>query len=295
MTTLISNDSFFSAHSLNNFLSGKEAIQEILHSPPVLRQERLWSNTEEFSYFITGYILTIGSFFLQVLCMTDLAKTVWVESRHLLANGAALKAEKVFQEKLLVNSINTHRVDTADYFLQPPAPTSLLTIHAPGSLRFFHRDGICRGMCHWFIHLYFLAREKISDSHQLMVAIGKQFELGAPSQAAFLHSLDFPSLLDLLKLDTQNDFLKISTKDKTNEQIVQEIYACPPGVYGIYTSTHQMVYIKCDLVNQFLFDPKQGVIQISSIDVLHNSMQHYLEMHNPQQEILLDRYRGTLS
>ncbi|MBS0604186.1 MAG: hypothetical protein JSS60_04000 [Verrucomicrobia bacterium] len=293
--TTFQADSFLNPTSLHRFLSGDSEALDIVRTPQASSLGRTWNDdswldTDELYYLATNFFLTIGSYILHAVCMYDLSKRVWVESRHAMANATAIKTAKVFRENLLSESINTHRIDTADYFLQPPARTTLATHPTAGSLRFFHQDGICRGMCHWFIHLYFKTRGRITDSDHHMAAIGKQFEQGASRQAAFLHSLDFPPMLDLLGLNVQTDLAKISTTGKTEERIIKEIQVRPPGVYGLYTTTHQLVYIKLDLDRQYLFDPNKGVVKVTSPDLFKKAMERYFETHDHTKEILLDRY-----
>jgi hypothetical protein len=210
-------------------------------------------------------------------------------SEHAMTDAAAIKAQKVFRENLLSRSTNSHRLDTSDYYLQSPLRIPFALINS-SSLNFFHRDGICRGMCLWFIFLYFKTQGRFTDSMQHVRAVGQQFEQGAARQPAFLQSLALSPLYNLLKLNVQQDNSKISVAGKTQEQILCEIQRRPPGVYSIYTSSHQVVYIKIDDNEQYLFDPNIGCIRIGSTPLFKNAMERYLESHNNERDILIDRY-----
>ena len=211
-------------------------------------------------------------------------------SRHAMANATTIKVHKIFQENLLSRSINTHREDTSDYYLQHPLRIPFITHPTPTSLNFFHKEGLCRGMCHWFIFLYFKTQAHFTDPDQHVHAVGQQFEKGAARQPAFLHSLTLPSVYDLLRLDVHQDNSRMSVVGKTIEQILHEFQCRIPGVYGIYTSSHQVVYIKVDDAHQYLFDPKTGCIKISSLELFKNAMKHYLESHDNTKDLSIDKY-----
>ena len=296
-TQTIPSDFLSSPTHLNRFVSGDEEKKSILRSflsSTSSIQGRTWSNSpidfDELYYLASGYFLTLASYLLYAVCLSDLSKKVWVKSRHTINNALIIKTNKVFQDHLLAKSVNTHRLDSSGYFLRSPAKTDLATHPTPNTLNFFHKEGICRGMCHWFVHLYFKTSASITNTDQHLKAVGKQFEQGAPAQAAFLHSLDLPPIYKLLALKVQMDHSKISTQAKSENQIIVEFQKRPPGVYGIYTSTHQVVYIKVDELRQYLFDPNIGVVKITSPDLLKNAMQRYLETHDSSKEISIDLY-----
>ena len=222
--------------------------------------------------------------------MTGLSKKVWVQSRHVLSDATAIKTSQIFQANLLAKSVNTHRMDTADYFLRAPEKTTLETHPTPETLNFFHRDGICRGMCHWFVHLYFKTRGRLPDIEQHLKAIGQQFEQGASRQSAFLHALGFTPVYDLLHLNVRTDYSQISVTDNTEDQIITKLQLRPPGVYGIYTSTHQVVYIKLSESQQYLFDPNTGVVKVDSSLLFKKAMERYFETHDQTKKIYVDIY-----
>ena len=273
--------------SVAQFLSGEQAAAEIINSPAPSTPPK---NSDEFQSLVSGYLLTVTYFFLRLFCCTDLARKVWVQSRHALDDAAAIKTQKVFQEHLLTRSINTHRKDTEDFYLQPSAPPSF-TDKITESLNYFHDNGMCRGMCYWFVHLYFKTKSSFSDPEQHLQAVARQFEQGAPRQAAFLQSIkDLPFLYSLLKLNLEEDVVKIKVEGKKTEEILQEMQPPHPGVYGIYTSSHQVMYFKLDDNREYLFEPMIGCVKISSPELFKNAMERYLETHDKKKEIILDSY-----
>ena len=281
-----------SPSALNRFLSGNDEIAAMAQTVHTAKaQGRSWGpDLDQAYYWITGYFLTVGSYLLSALCMGNLSKRVWVQSRHALQYGEVLKAENLFQHHLLAKSINTHRLDSASQYLLPPLTTTLSTHPTSGQLNLFHSWGVCRGMSYWFIHLYFKTRSSFSNADLQLAAVGKQFEQGAPQQAVLLHALDPSSVYDLLRLGVREDYSKISPHGKTEEQIIGSIRSNPPGIYGIYTSSHQVVYIKVDASREYLFDPKVGIIKISTAALFKTAMEDGLQSHNTVKEILIDQY-----
>lgn len=285
--------------SVTQFLSGEQEADEIVRSSPLApsltsplhRHSWAWIDAKELYYLFSSFVLTVASCVLQAVCLTDLHKKTWVMSCHAMADATAIKAQKVFQANLLSRSINAHRKDTSDYFLQQPVRTSFATPPDSTSLNSFHKDGLCRGMCFWFIYLYFKTQGSFTDPEQHVRAIGQQFEQGAPRQAAFLHSLMvLPSLYDLLRLNVREENSKFKVAETTPEQIFHEFQSRAPGVYGIYTPSHQVVYIKVDDDRQYLFDPNTGCIKITSDKLFKNAMESYFETHDSRQDIFIDKY-----
>jgi hypothetical protein len=288
----LQTDFLRSQASINQFISGQAEVAAILRTPsPATRtKEPTGSTLNKVRYFASGFFLTIASYLLHLLCMNKLSKRVWVESRHAIKNATTVKTDALFQQTFLAKSINTHRLDTADFFLLPPKKTTFATHPTPGMLNLFHEDGVCRGMCHWFVYLYFKTRDRMPDTDQHLRAVGQQFAQGAPRQAAFLQSLDFPPIYDLLRLQVGTDDSKISTTNKTEDKIISEFQHRNPGVYGIYTSSHQVIYIKISELKQYLFDPNEGVMKIASPLLFKKAMARYFESHDNTKDIYVDLY-----
>lgn len=288
-----------SAQSAGQFLNGQRAADEIRRYTPAASTTTAhgrnwnssWIDRDEFYSIFWGFALTVASYLLHGLCFRDFSKKVWVMSRHAIDNGMAIKTQKIFQENLLSRSINTHRLDTADYFLQPTMRVPFDTIPNSG-LQFFQEEGVCRGMCFWFVYLYFKTRGQFADVEQHLRAVGQQFAQGAPCEAAFLQSLnpEKPAFNDLLGLTVHWDYSKIRTTGKTIEQIRREFYLRPPGLYGIYTSSHDLIYIKIDENREYLFEPNKGVIRLASTELFKKAMERYFESHDNSIDIVIDKY-----
>lgn len=291
--TTFSPDILQNPTTLARFLSGKEeaaAVVQAGHSTLagrwVVTEPSCW---QEMYLSLSSLVLMIASYALQTLCMTDLSKRAWVLSRHQSAQMRVLETQKIFQNNVISRSINTHQIDTADFYLQHPLSTNLPRTEA-ARIPFFYSWGICHGMCHWFIHLFFKTYGHFPNAEQHLCALSTQFEQGAPRQAAFLQAPEvFSSIADLLKLDVQKDYKLIDPRVSTHEQIIRGIQSCEPGVYGIYAGNHQVAYIKY-ADKQFLFDPNRGVIKVDSPDLFLKAMESYLKVQDHGLDILIDRY-----
>jgi hypothetical protein len=281
------------AAATSPFLYPHRTIAQFLseESPPAVTTEKgPETDWDALHLWATGIFLTLKSYFLHLTGMTDLSKRVWVESRHILASSSELKTTQVFQKNLLAKSINTHRLDSDAYYLRPTEKTRLETSPVAGSLQFFHDRGMCRGMCHWFAHLYFKTLGKPGDREEHIKGVGRQFEIGAPRQAAFLNSLQLSPLYTYLGIENRPDHSKLTVQGKTQSELIAAIQLRFPGVYGIYTSTHQLLYLKVDEARQYLFDPNVGVIRIDSPALFETAMQPYFATHDPVKEIHIDLY-----
>lgn len=278
---------------LHQFISGQEESLEILlaaRSPASSTTHgRTWNDRGTFCSDLKGFFLMVTSYVLQALSLTDLSRKAWVASRHAIHCATVAKTHRVFQNSLLSGSVNTHRADTEDFFLSRPMQTTLAT-PTPGTLHFFHKGGICRGMCHWFIHLYFKTQASFSDPEVCIRSVGQHFTLGASRQAAFLQSLDLSVVYDLLHLTVREDDSTLRTLATSEDQIIAEFQRRPPGVYGIYIASHQLVHVKIDESRQYLFDPNQGVIKVESASLFKKAMEEYFASHDSSHDIHIDLY-----
>ncbi len=296
-TTSFDPSVLLSPESVAHFLNGEQAAAEILRYTPATTSTSLgrtwnssWIDLDDIYYLFYGAALTVASYALHMVCLRDLSKKTWVMSQHAFTDATAIKTQKVFQANLLSRAINAHRMDTADYFLQRSLRIPFPTHPNVASVDFFHQDGVCRGMCHWFVFLYFKTRAQFTHSEDHIRALGQQFAKGAPREAAFLQSLTLPPAYDLLHLQLRQDYSRISPGGKTIDQIAREFQCRLPGVYGIYTSTHQVVYIKINDNVEYLFDPNEGCIKIGSTELFKKAMERYFETHDNTKEIFVDAY-----
>jgi hypothetical protein len=296
--------------SLMRFLSGEDevrAIQSILTNNQNSAVSALYADRWDVAYlpdfkeiyhYLYASLLTLISCALSTMCMRDFSNRVWVLSKHEYSEAEILKTQRVFQGHFLASSINTHRLDTADFYLQSPIQVTLPGQNTTRQMEFFQDKGICRGMCYWFAFLFFKTLDRATDPQEYIRAIGKQFEQGAPMQAAFLQAISSShSPLDpafnsafygLLNLHAQQDYLRIDPRSQTPEQIVEQLQNCGPGVYGLYIGMHQMLYIKwLGTQHQFLFDPSRGVFKVDSPALFKEAIGRHLQNANV---MLIDRY-----
>jgi hypothetical protein len=275
--------------SLRHFLSSQTEEAEILRGGKV---QAVYGGCcpliEECYYLFCEVVLTIGSHLLHLCGMTDLSKRAWVLSRHAIYDATAMKTHRVFQENFLIKSANTHRLCDESAYLQPATKTHLPTYPVPGMVQWFHSRGVCRGMCLWFVYLYLKTGPKFCDVEQHLRAVGEQFKDGAPVQSVLLQSLQTRPAHELLHLRAQES--QIATRGQTEDQILSQLQARPPGAYGIYTSCHQVVYIKVDSSRQFLFEPNKGTLKLPSPLLFKQAMEGCLSSHNRSAPLIVDRY-----
>jgi hypothetical protein len=286
--TTFNPDILQSRETLARFLSGSDAVQEIVSAGPPARLNDRWDACIlEFAHIAAGTFLTAVSYLLHAICLSDLSKRAWVISRHELSNASIIRTQQVFQQNLLVRSVNTYRKDTADYYLQPSLKAALPTGEA--EVKAFNHLGLCRGMCFWFLQLYFKTQGRFANEEARITAVGRQFENGASRQAAFLHAVPVETLCDLLGTFNFREHAKISTQNRTYDQIIQEFQNCPQGIYGMYFSDHMMLYIR-GTAQDFLFNPSNGSLKIASQHLFKKALEDYFENHDHNREIILDCY-----
>ncbi len=268
-----------SRDAYQRFLTGDADAAALKPGPHNLAHR--WDVTDfevkEVCHWVKTLFLTAVSYLLRGLCLTSLSNRVWVLSRHELAEAQFAKAAQAFQDNLITRSINTYREEDADFYLQ-----------LPDSIK-FQPLGLCRGMCYWYMHLLFKTQLKFVDRVEHLRAVGDLFAHGAPIQAALLHALPTDeSLYQLAKLDVEEEYATIPTKNRSHEALIGDLNRLDPGKYFIYTSNHVVVFIK--MANQqFIFDPSTGTINVTSPLLFQNAMSFYFDLHDQKQEIFIDR------
>jgi hypothetical protein len=139
-------------------------------------------------------------------------------------------------------------------------------------VKFNHQNGICRGMCDWFMYLYLNTKEQFSDPRSHMCMLGKQFKNGGGQEPTFLQSINIKKgkLLGL-KVGTQNvgspskclhKWATVEWNSRKSE-MVQQLQNIPPGVYSTWVPRHATAYIKIHDSLGFFFDPNHGITEIN--------------------------------
>lgn len=210
---------------------------------------------------------------------SSLARRVELINLHFNTAKHQLVAVKTHNAALLSLSRNCHQLGSSEIYLQPPLPCSSVqdegiralanTDKSEFYIDFFHKKGVCRGMCFWFVYLYFATAAEFSDPIAHITSVAKQFETGAPAPAALLqslHSIESP-LLSLLGEAKQVSFISFK-----NDRDSFAKY--PPGVYSIGLGTHRINYIKISEKEAVLFDPNMGAWRIRGDDQATRSHQY---------------------
>jgi len=209
-------------------------------------------------------ILAYGIQLCQDLGLRSLSLRIQLIYLHNKTSSLHLQALKTHRTSLLCFCKNLPHLSTADIYLHQPIPKK--TIHdgkiikllqpytGEEEIQFFHQTGTCRGMCYWFIHLYFKARDKFKSSSQLIRAISDQFKDGAPRPATLLQSICATEKILGLVGTTQTFYLKDFTLLK------EALKKNPPGIYSIGLGKHRINYIKTSSEKAYIFDPNIGTV-----------------------------------
>ena len=210
-----------------------------------------------------------------------LARRIRVLESYLSSTKNHLAVAKISQVALLSLSRNCHQPGSSDIYLQPSIPTSsllnenikALTWKDVPDIDFYHKKGICRGMCFWFIYLYFATRNKFTDPMAHITAVAKQFEEGAPSPAALLQSLeDIDQLIPF-----EGDVSQVSLDEfKSKPEVFTKF---PVGLYTIGFDLHRINYIKISESKSVIFDPNIGTGQMLQAQA-HAYIGRLAQMHS---------------
>ncbi|MBS0605371.1 MAG: hypothetical protein JSR57_00350 [Verrucomicrobia bacterium] len=298
-----------SATSLRAYLSGQEAIDQINRqaaSPLSSASSKLNDRWEVFKWEVDSTFQDIIALFLKsVTCLlnsigaTDLAKRCHVASRHAMASTLYLTHFYEMGDRFLMASLNSHRTDTDDLYLQSsiePGAHPTFEIHdiddRNQGIHFFHRNGICRGMANWFLYLYFKTQAQFTNPDEHIKAVTKQFEAGAPREASLLHSLNEEATTQVLNLGRQLDLLHCDPIRQTDRQIAEEFCALPPGAYAVYSSSHRVNWINLGNGRGYFYNPSFGSDRIDGIEDLTKCVKEFVKTHHVTEttpHLLIDR------
>lgn len=293
-----------SYRTLEPFFHGEKAIRQIenlsLQGPCEPYGRHLLQNTWNIKILtLSGEIKRILSVFVDGIAKFFLGLELYrsaisckVMSAHLQYNSAILKTFTVFKEQLLCPCINAHRLDSADFYTTSPLKLAAISdpavrqiIDPPKEMRalyFYHDRGLCRGVSTWFIYLFLSTHSFFYEPRSHVIAVAKQFEMGASKEASLLQSL----------AHTEKDLLHLHCKEKLHELSSSELNKIPgkllfllkelsPNVYAINSATHRIVYIKLSNSQGFIFDPNVGALEFSGEGHIADVFDYVYRMHSP--------------
>ncbi len=308
-TTVFSAQVLNSVDNLRAYMAGAEAIDQInqLSQTPIPSAASKLSGRwdvvclEIQSTFLDIYaiFLTATSWVLYGIGATDLYKRCHLASRHAMSSTLFLHHYHRYQERFLVQSLATHRLDTSDLYLHPSLPAGQGGPFEIRDLRgnplgadFYHAKGICRGMANWFFFLYYQTQGQFTSSDEHIKAVTKQFEEGAPPQAALLHTLNEEASAQLLNLQPELNVHHCDPIRQTDRQIAEDLCRLPPGTYALYSSTHRVNWIYSGNGQGYFFNPAYGSVKVNQVEDLVPSVEELVKTHvaNPQiPHLMVDR------
>lgn len=219
----------------------------------------------------------------------NFTKKIQVKIKHKMFQHRTHYYKNLFKEHLLTRSFNGHQPENSDFYLHPNVglrvrkfENNQCKFSSYSQKRFLMLDGICKGMCDWFTHLYFKTLPYYSTPDVHLQSIAKLFENGAPRQAEILQLFgwaedelrNFILGLEIKKGDRVllNDKTLLSIKnlkeDKTNPSLF--IKDLPSGVYSVelmaFDQGHAISYFKISENVGFIFDPNIGLIKLARIN-----------------------------
>lgn len=283
--------------AMSDFLNIDAEMQEISRGGAVsetLAHLRSYSSLlqpdlEAMSKVIYCHFLVVISGLLQGVGATDLSKRCYVHSRHLLDQSQLLSTFRKYRDNFLIPLTNAHRLDTEDFYLHPPLAHPL---QRDTSLNFYHSMGICRGICDWFLYLYFKTQANFTSPEEHIKAVGKIFEKGAPRQAAFFQTFTASYALTLLGFGVQPDVLRFADIAGQIGTTANRIYHLPPGAYALYLShKHRMNFIIEPSGERFFIEPNQGCLKVPDAlqlqAMLGDALSKYF--YSSPHELIVDR------
>lgn len=223
-----------------------------------------WINfLSAFHTLITSRALKALHYLCKQLNLHSSKRIIKIAHLHLNKEQDRASAIKTHQAALISFSRNCPHLSSSDIYLEPSAKLSSIQDHHVRSLtygypkvKWFHKNGECKGMCFWFVYLYLSCKGNFSDDHSHVLAVAKQFEEGAPSPAILLQSLWLiESLLGIEGSRRDVSFEKF-------EKDLAEFSNIPLGIYSVGVGTHRINYIKISQEEAYLFDPNFGTWHI---------------------------------
>lgn len=141
-------------------------------------------------------------------------------------------------------------------------------------IKFNHPNGICRGICEWFLYLYLHTQGHFSDPRRHMATLGRHFAKGGGQEATLLHSLFMnKGKLINLKFGTQTTraaasipllSYTCSTWKSSKTAIVSQLQNLPVGAYNIGLPVHNLALVKISPQLCYFFDPNLGIVEVHS-------------------------------
>jgi hypothetical protein len=131
---------------------------------------------------------------------------------------------------------------------------------------FYRKEGGCRGESEWFATLFLMTQEAFDgkDIGAHLAAVAKQFETGYSSEAALLATFTQAQRLLGTHASLQKEgLLRPYELDKAEPTCLAKLRTLDAGIYCVGVPNHRIVYIKVDDREGYLWDPNQGLIDLS--------------------------------
>jgi len=196
--------------------------------------------------------------------LDKLALRIHVLHLHAKTSTIHLQALKTHRSSLICFSKNIPTPSSSDVYLHEPIERTKIkdpvlekyffSSKNDNQISFFHELGSCRGICYWFIYLYFKTKDTFSSPHLHIIRISQEFTDGAPAPAALLQSLH--PVENFLNIKSKTLFYYLDNFI----ELKQNLLSCSEGIYTIGLGRHRINYIKISEEKAYIFDPNIGTI-----------------------------------
>lgn len=203
-------------------------------------------------------------------------RQIRVCNNRLYSASAHLRLFETYGTNFLMPMVNTHRRGTEDLYCLPKCP-ELNPPHSPFiTFKFHHPKGICRGISDLFLFLYLRAKEQFPSKENLLKAVARVFEHGAPREAAVLQQMLEEPVDQALSIDSKT--VAIVKDPKGNlATLCQTLFNLQEGEYGIsaFFAGHRFNWIRVGMT-RYLIDPTYGCFRIEEVKTLEKFFTDHL-------------------
>lgn len=279
---------------LERFFSGESEIKQILNEK---------GSSSNFGFPRTVCVLAKTPFvlltYVVLKILAGLCSLFRIRRGHI---GCSILAKHALRETkqlidrfflgpgLLASAMNCHRMENYDFYLQSPLPFDaikspevkpLLYDCVQEKIEFDNLSGNCRGAVDWFLYLFNKTKGHFPDLKTHLQAVAKQFVRGVPRQAALLQSFKSFNATLINFLHIKRDIVLECTGNSPLENFSYKVKDLEPGEYSLYAAKHLMAYFKQDENTAFLFDPSDGLIDLTGKDQALLLKEHLSQLGQP--------------
>lgn len=163
------------------------------------------------------------------------------------------------------------------------------------TISLYSPEGVCRGASLWFIYLFLKTKNFFPDPKKNLLAVSQQFITGMPKQATILQAFDrVEAFLKLRKYNQESQNISLYELDAHAESARTKMHSLPQGIFRVGCYRHSLVYIKLSEGEQYVWDPRCGLMPTSADQLLKMIKKYYYKPGDPSSHISFDLYENRL-